>query len=62
MLEPLAEDAAHERLAQIADYYEARKQPLEAAGGTPYQPLPPDRLYLAESEWMHGATRAARRG
>ena len=25
VLEPLAEDAAHERLAQIADYYEARR-------------------------------------
>ena len=24
-LEPLAEEAAHERLAQIADYYQARK-------------------------------------
>ena len=52
VLEPLAEDAATERLAQIADYYEARKQPLEAAGGTPYHPLPPDRLYLTESEWQ----------
>ena len=34
ILEPLAEDAARERLAQIADYYEARKQPL-AAGQRP---------------------------
>ena len=30
VLEPLAEDAAHERLAQIADYYEARRQALDA--------------------------------
>ena len=52
VLEPLADDAAHERLTQIADYYEARKQPLEAAGGTPYHPLPPDRLYLTEAEWQ----------
>ncbi len=52
VLEPLAEDAATERLAQISDYYEARKQPLEAAGGTPYHPLPPDRLYLNETEWQ----------
>ena len=27
-VEPLAEDAAHERFAQIADYYEARRQAL----------------------------------
>ncbi len=28
-IEPLAEDAAHERLAQIADYYQARQEALE---------------------------------
>ncbi|HUZ31548.1 MAG TPA: transcription-repair coupling factor, partial [Xanthobacteraceae bacterium] len=55
VLEPLAEEAAHERLAQIADYYQARKDVLDQAGqggsGAPYKPLPPDRLYLGESEW-----------
>src|ERR1700734_3981065 len=51
-IEPLAEEAAHERLAQIADYYQARKDAIEqAAGGAPYKPLPPDQLYLAENEW-----------
>jgi transcription-repair coupling factor (superfamily II helicase) len=51
-IEPLAEEAAHERLAQIADYYQARKDALgKDGGGAPYKPLPPDRLYLAESEW-----------
>src|SRR5204863_7701143 len=50
VLEPLAEEAAHERLAQIADYYEARREPLDTSGA-PYRPLPPDRLYLSESEW-----------
>jgi transcription-repair coupling factor (superfamily II helicase) len=51
-LEPLDEEAAHERLAQIADYYQARKDALsQSAGGAPYKPLPPDRLYLAETEW-----------
>jgi transcription-repair coupling factor (superfamily II helicase) len=53
--EPLAENAAHERFAQIADYYEARRQDLaeraEKAAGLIYKPLPPDRLYLGESEW-----------
>jgi transcription-repair coupling factor (superfamily II helicase) len=52
VLEPLAEDAAHERFAQIADYYQARREALEAdRAGTVYKPLLPDRLYLAEDEW-----------
>ncbi|HET9902413.1 MAG TPA: transcription-repair coupling factor, partial [Xanthobacteraceae bacterium] len=52
-LEPLVEDAAKERLAQIKDYYESRRSALEAAhSGPPYHPLPPDRLYLAEAEWQ----------
>jgi transcription-repair coupling factor (superfamily II helicase) len=51
-VEPLAEEAAHERLAQIADYYKARRDALgKDGGGAPYKPLSPDRLYLAESEW-----------
>ena len=50
-LEHLADDAAHERLAQIADYYEARRQALKDGVTPPYKPLPPDRLYLAENEW-----------
>jgi transcription-repair coupling factor (superfamily II helicase) len=51
-VEPLAEEAAHERLAQIADYYQARKGALgKDGGGAPYKPLPPERLYLAETEW-----------
>jgi transcription-repair coupling factor (superfamily II helicase) len=51
-IEPLAEEAAHERLVQIADYYQARKDALgKDGGGAPYKPLPPDRLYLAENEW-----------
>src|SRR5499427_5131911 len=52
ILEPLAEDAARERLGQIEDYYEARQQALAQRGsGPPYKPLPPDRLYLGEAEW-----------
>ena len=51
-LEPLAEDAAKERLAQVVDYYEARRQALDMdGGGAPYQPLPPDRLYMTDAEW-----------
>ena len=55
-VEPLAEDAAHERFAQIADYHDARRQDLahgaEKGAGVPYKPLPPDRLYLSETEWQ----------
>jgi transcription-repair coupling factor (superfamily II helicase) len=52
VLEPLAEDAAHERFAQIADYYQARREALDAdRAGTVYKPLPPERLYFAEQEW-----------
>ncbi len=52
-IEPLAEEAAHERLAQIADYYDARKEALDKTdGGAPYKPLPPERLYFAEAEWQ----------
>jgi transcription-repair coupling factor (superfamily II helicase) len=52
-VEPLVEDAARERLAQIADYYQARRQALDAGEpGVPYKPLPPDRLYLGETEWQ----------
>ena len=50
VLEPLAEDAAGERFAQVEDYYQARREPLEAAGAV-YHPLPPDRLYLPGTEW-----------
>jgi transcription-repair coupling factor (superfamily II helicase) len=61
-LEHLAEDAAHERLTQIADYYDARREALKD-GVTPfYKPLPPARLYLAETEWKErlGASAMAR--
>jgi transcription-repair coupling factor (superfamily II helicase) len=52
VLDPLVEDAAKERLAQIADYHQARLDALDAkAAGAPYKPLPPDRLYLNEPEW-----------
>jgi len=60
ILEPLAEEAAHERLAQIGDYFEARRTALDRNdGGAPYKPLPPDRLYLAEAEWRTRLDNAA---
>src|SRR5690606_26239084 len=58
--EPLAEDAIRERFAQIADYYEARRQALAEKTGAPYRPLPPDRLYLSDGEWAERASAAER--
>ena len=59
-IETLAEEAAHERIAQIADYYQARKDAMDqAGGGAPYKPLPPDRLYLTETEWRARLERVA---
>ncbi|MFG1286520.1 transcription-repair coupling factor [Xanthobacter versatilis] len=51
LLDPLAEEAGGERIAQIADYYDARKGGQELGGGTIYNPLPADRLYLSGPEW-----------
>jgi transcription-repair coupling factor (superfamily II helicase) len=51
VLESLIEEAARERLAQINDYYSARREALDAGQGPLYKPLKPDRLYLTEDEW-----------
>jgi transcription-repair coupling factor (superfamily II helicase) len=51
VLEPLIEEAAHERFAQITDYYGARRESLERGDQPAYRPLPPERLYLKEGEW-----------
>jgi transcription-repair coupling factor (superfamily II helicase) len=59
ILEAQAEDVARERLSQIKDYYEARKEALAEKSGTLYKPLPPDKLYLLEAEWAERLTIAA---
>jgi transcription-repair coupling factor (superfamily II helicase) len=60
LLEPLAEDAADERLTQIADHYEARRAAIDdPSAGAPYRPLPPDRLYLGGPEWRQRLDAAA---
>ncbi|HXY90526.1 MAG TPA: CarD family transcriptional regulator, partial [Xanthobacteraceae bacterium] len=59
VLEPLIEEAAGERLAQIADYYSARREAMEAGQGPLYKPLPPERLYLTEAEWKARLAEAA---
>src|SRR5206468_13057120 len=52
VLDPLAEDAAGERLAQVKDYHDARKQAHDSdPAKSSYKPLPPDALYLSPSEW-----------
>ncbi|MGE4372788.1 MAG: transcription-repair coupling factor [Xanthobacter sp.] len=59
LLDNLAEEAAGERVAQIRDYYQARKDALEmGAVGTVYNPLPPDQLYLSGDEWSAHAAAA----
>ena len=51
-LDSLAEDAAGERLSQIRDYYEARKEQHDAdPARSPYKPLPSDALYLSPDGW-----------
>jgi transcription-repair coupling factor (superfamily II helicase) len=58
-LEHLAEDAAHERFTQIADYYEARREAQKDGVAPPYKPLPAARLYLSETEWKERLDTAA---
>ncbi|HMG51198.1 MAG TPA: transcription-repair coupling factor, partial [Inquilinus sp.] len=51
------EQARDQRLAQIADFYEARlthQAAQKKAKGVPYRPIPPDRLYLDVAEWDAG--------
>ena len=49
----LAEEAVGERLALIADHYEARVKGLESLtfGAPPYKPVPAAAMFLASEEW-----------
>jgi transcription-repair coupling factor (superfamily II helicase) len=53
VLDHLVDEALGERLAEIADHYEARRSALGTAkeGSVPYKPLPPDELYLTQGDW-----------
>jgi transcription-repair coupling factor (superfamily II helicase) len=52
VLDARADEAAQQRLEQIADHYSARKAANEEdAAKANYRPLPPDRLYLTPDEW-----------
>ncbi len=57
------DDARAKRLEQIKDHYEAREQALErkAFGAPPYNPVPPESLFLTEERVAGGARRAADR-
>jgi transcription-repair coupling factor (superfamily II helicase) len=63
ILDPLAEEAANERLTQIKDYYEARKSAHDAdPNHSSYKPLTPGALYLSTDSWAknlakHGTAR-----
>ncbi|MBN41936.1 MAG: transcription-repair coupling factor [Alphaproteobacteria bacterium] len=47
-----ADDAMRERFDQIADYFTARANVLSSdQDETPYNPLPPDALYIGPDEW-----------
>jgi transcription-repair coupling factor (superfamily II helicase) len=50
----LDDDARAKRLEQINDHYEAREQALErkAFGAPPYNPVPPESLFLTEADWQ----------
>src|SRR5262245_54190458 len=52
-LDSLVDDARTRRLEQIADHYDARAQALErkAFGAPPYHPVPPESLFLNETDW-----------
>ena len=57
IFDPLASEAASERLAQIEDYYGARKSAHDAdPTHSTYKPLPPSALYLTDGR-MEGAPR-----
>ncbi len=52
VLDARAEEVAHQRFAQVADYYEARRTAdQEDPGKADYRPLKPEQLYLTEDEF-----------
>ena len=61
VLEPLAEDAARERLDQIKDYYEARRQALDRARlrGRPTSRCRPTGSISPRAEWRERLDAAA---
>ena len=61
MLDPLAAQAATERLTEVEDYYSARRAQFESDPETStYKPMPPDSLYLSASEYQERMQGSAR--
>ena len=58
VLDHLDDEAITERLDQIEDHYETRQQVIGEAGegAVPYNPLPPEDLYLGREEWTGNFT------
>ena len=62
LLDHLAGQSRDERLAMIADAYNARSEAAKVRGGVIYRPLPPAALYLDADEWeLHLDERPVRR-
>lgn len=56
----LVEEAIADRLEQVRDHYEARKETAAketSAGAAPYKPIPPDALYMSADEWRAAGAR-----
>ncbi|MFN0194435.1 MAG: transcription-repair coupling factor [Aestuariivirga sp.] len=53
-----AEEAMAAREAQIAEFYDARREAMtkQGFGAAPYKPLPPDALHLPHHAWKEAAT------
>ncbi len=60
LLDAQGEAAAHERFAQIQDYYKSRRSVYASdPAGSNYKPLPPDELYLSPDEFARALANAA---
>lgn len=62
LLDALLDDAADERFRTIADHYDSRRAAMKsglAESGSPYKPLPPDRLYFTAGEWQQSLAKHA---
>jgi transcription-repair coupling factor (superfamily II helicase) len=54
VIEHLVEETIGDRLEQVRDHYEARRDAIgqsAGAGSAPYKPIPPDSLYLSRDAW-----------
>jgi transcription-repair coupling factor (superfamily II helicase) len=60
MLDHQADDVRHERIATIADYYEARREGTRTGRGSAapiYRPVRPEQAFLDEKEWGRALAR-----